>query len=55
VETSPSLQTVVVITVESAAATSDAYNFHAWNLEDVVILPGVPGNAGPVGYPPLPG
>jgi hypothetical protein len=55
VETSPSLQTVVVITDEFAAATINAYNFNASILENKVILPGLPGNPGPVGYPPLPG
>jgi hypothetical protein len=46
---------VVVITDEFVAATSDAYKFNIWILEDKVILPGPPGNPGPVGYPPLPG
>jgi hypothetical protein len=44
---------VVVNTDQSAAATSGVYNFNSWILEDKVILPGLPGNAGPVGYPPL--
>jgi hypothetical protein len=48
-------KTVFVITDESSAATSDAYNLNVRILEDKLILPGLPGNPGPVGYPPLPG
>jgi hypothetical protein len=46
---------VAVITNEFVAAAICAYKFNVWILEDKIILPGLPGNPGPAGYPPLPG